>query len=132
MPRPRRAINHPRAALNGAKAPAESTDYSAMSTKALRLRLGECHIQQAGNRRERISRQQQNEQQRPPAPQSESGPSNSSVATGVPNVELAALISSIVDEWMHRQLTIFTSRKSPNKSSTNIVATRPQESSWAR
>jgi len=70
---------------------------SAMSAKALRLTLRECHIQQTGNRRDRISRLQQNEQQRPPEPQSESDPSNASVATGVPNVELAALIASIVD-----------------------------------
>jgi len=66
-----------------------------MSTKALRPTLRERHIQQTGNRRQLISRLQQNEQQGPPAPQSESGPSNSSVATGVLNVELAALITSI-------------------------------------
>ena len=69
-----------------------------MSTEALCLTLGEHHLQQTGNRRELISRLQQNEQQRPPASQSESGPSNSNVATGVPNAELAALITSIVDE----------------------------------
>ena len=103
MPRPRRTINRRRAALDGANAPAENqTDYSAMSTEALRLTLGERHLQQTGNRRELISRLQQNEQHRPPASQPESGPSNSSVATGVPNAELAALIASIVDERMNR------------------------------
>ena len=103
MPRPRRTINRRRAALDGANAPAENqTDYSAMSTEALRLTLGERHLQQTGNRRELISRLQQNEQHRPPASQPESGPSNSSVATGVPNAELAALIASIVDDRMNR------------------------------
>ena len=43
-----------------------------------------------------------NSTDRPPASQPESGPSNSSVATGVPNAELAALIPSIVDERMNR------------------------------
>ena len=103
MPRPRRTINRRRSALDGANAPAENpTDYSAMSTEALRLTLGERHLQQTGNRRELISRLQQNEQHRPPASQPESGPSNSSVATGGPNAELAALIASIVDERMNR------------------------------
>ena len=89
MPRPRRTINRLRSALDGANAPAENpTDYSAMSTEALRLTLGERHLQQTGNRRELISRLQQNEQHRLPASQSESGPSNSSVATGGPNAEL--------------------------------------------
>ena len=90
MPRPRRTINCRHAALDGANAQAEPTDYSAMSTEALRLTLGERHLQQTGNRRELISRLQQNEWQRPPMPQSGIGPSNSNVATGVPNAELAA------------------------------------------
>ena len=103
MPRPRRTINRRRSALDGANAPADTpTDYSAMSTEALRLTLGECHLQQTGNRRELISRLQQNEQHRLPASQPESGPSNSSVATGGPNAELAALIASIVDQRMNR------------------------------
>lgn len=76
-----------------------------MSTEALRLTLGERHLQQTGNRHELIARLQQNEQRRPPEPQPGSGPSNSNVATGVPNAELAALIASIVDEWMNCQLT---------------------------
>ena len=102
MPRPRRTINHRRAALDGANAQADNqTDYSAMSTRALRLTLGERHLQQTGNRRKLILRLQQNEQQRPPTSQSESGPSNSSVAIGIPNAELAALITSIVDERMN-------------------------------
>ena len=105
VPRPRRTINRRHATLDGANTPAEPMDYSAMSTKALRLTLGEHHLQQTGNRRELISRLQQNEQQRPPTPQSGSGPSNSNVATGVPNAELAALIASIVDERMNCQLT---------------------------
>ena len=75
-----------------------------MPTEALRLMLGERHLQQSGNRRVLISRLQQNEQQRPPVSRSESAPSNSDVPTGVPNAELAALIASIVDERMNRQL----------------------------
>ena len=75
-----------------------------MSTEALRLMLGERHLQQTGNRRELISRLQHNEQQRPPASQSAGAQSNSSIATGVPHAELAALIASIVDERMNRQL----------------------------
>ena len=105
MPRPRRTINRRRIALDGANAPAEPTDYNAMSTEALRLTLGERHLQQTGNRRELISQLQQNEQQRPSAPQPGSGPSNLSVTTGVLNAELAALIASIVDKQMNRQLT---------------------------
>ena len=104
MPRQRRNINRRNAVLDGANVPAEPTDYSAMSTEALRLMLGERHLQQTGNRRELISRLQHNEQQRPPASQSAGAPSNSSIATGVPNAELAALIASIVDERMNRQL----------------------------
>ena len=92
------------AVLDGATVPAEPTDYSAMSTEALRLMLGERHLQQTGNRRELISRLQHNEQQRPPASQSAGAQSNSSIATGVPHAELAALIASIVDERMNRQL----------------------------
>ena len=65
---------------------------------------GEHHLQQTGNCRELISRLQQNEQQRPPTSQLASAPSNSSMATGVPHAELAALIASIVDKWMNRQL----------------------------
>ena len=75
-----------------------------MSTEALRLMLGDRHLQQTGNHRELISQLQQNEQQRPPASQSASAPSNSSIATGVPHAELAALIASIVDEQMNCQL----------------------------
>ena len=75
-----------------------------MSTEVLRLMLGERNLQQTGNRRELISRLQHNEQQRPPASQSAGAPSNSSIATSVPNAELAALIVSIVDERMNRQL----------------------------
>ena len=105
MLRPRRTINRRHVALDGPNAPAEPTDYSAMSTKALRLTLGERHLQQTGNRCKLIARLQQNEQRRPPAPQPGSGPSNSNVATGVPNAELAALIASIVDERMNCQLT---------------------------
>lgn len=104
MPRQRRTINRRNAVLDGANIPAEPTDYSAMSTEALRLLLGERHLQQTGNRRELISRLQRNEQQRPPAAQSASAPSTSSPATGVPHAELAALIASIVDERMNRQL----------------------------
>ena len=91
--------------MDGATLPAEPTDYSAMSTEALRLMLGERHLQQTGNRRELISRLQHNEQQRPPASQSSGAQSNSSIATGVPHAELAALIASIADERMNRQLT---------------------------
>ena len=40
-----------------------------------------------------------------PASQSASAPSNSSIATGVPHTELAALIASVVDERINRQLT---------------------------
>ena len=40
----------------------------------------------------------------PPASQSASASSNSSIATGVPHAELAALIASIVDERMNREL----------------------------
>ena len=105
MPRPRRTINRRHAALDGANAPAEPTDYSAMSTEAPRLTLGERNLQQTGNRRELISRLQQNERQRPPMPQSGMGPSISNVATGIQNAELAALIASIVDERMNHQLT---------------------------
>ena len=83
------------------------TDYSAKSTKALRLTLGERHLQQTGNRRELISRLQQNEWQRPPTPQSGIAPSNSNVATGIPNAELAALIASIVDEWMNQDVQLY-------------------------
>ena len=104
MPRQRRNINRQNAVLDGANVPAEPTDYSAMSTEALRLMLGEHHLQQTGNRRELISRLQQNEQQRPPASQSACAPSNSSIATGVPHAELAALIASIVDERMNHQV----------------------------
>ena len=104
MPRQRRNINRRNAVLDGANVPAEPTDYSAMSTEALRLMLGERHLQQTGNRRELISRLQHNEQQRPPASQSAGAQSNSSIATGVPHAELAALIASIVDERMNRQL----------------------------
>ena len=104
MPRQRRNINRRNAVLDGANVPAEQTDYSAMSTEALRLMLGERHLQQTGNRRELISRLQHNEQQRPPASQSAGAQSNSSIATGVPHAELAALIASIVDERMNRQL----------------------------
>ena len=104
MPRQRRNINRQNAVLDGANVPAEPTDYSAMSTEALRLMLGERHLQQTGNRRELISRLQQNEQQRPPASQSASAPSTSSIATGVPHAELAALIASIVDERMNHQV----------------------------
>ena len=104
MPRPRRTINRRHAALDGTNTPAEPTDYSAMSTEALCLTLGERHLQQTGNRCELISRLQQNERQRPPMPQSGIGPSNSNVTTSVPNAELAALIASIVDEQMNRQL----------------------------
>ena len=104
MPRQRRNINRRNAVLDGANVPAEPTDYSAMSTEALRLMLGERHLQQTGNRRELISRLQQNAQQRPSASQSASASSNSSIATGVPHTELAALIASIVDERMNRQL----------------------------
>ena len=78
MPRQRRNINRRNSVLDGANAP---TDYSAMSTEALRLMLGERHLQQSGNRRVRISRLQQNEQQRPPVSRLESAPSNSNVAT---------------------------------------------------
>ncbi|KAM7445684.1 hypothetical protein ABFA07_005939 [Porites harrisoni] len=141
MPRQRRNINRRNAVLDGANVPAEPTDYSAMSTEALRLMLGERHLQQTGNRRELIStirqartiagviqyefhrewcyvigerryqvgcrggwRLQHNEHQRPPASQSAGAQSNSSIATGVPHAELAALIASIVDERMNRQL----------------------------
>ena len=104
MPRQTRNINRLNAVLDGANVPAEPTDYSAMSTEALRLMLGERHLQQTGNRRELISRLQHNEQQRPPASQSAGAQSNSSIATGVPHAELAALIASIVDERMNRQL----------------------------
>ena len=82
MPRQRRNINRRNAALDGANVSAEPTDYSAMSTEALRLMLGERHLQQTGNRRELISRLQQNEHQRLPASQSASALSNSSVASG--------------------------------------------------
>ena len=75
-----------------------------MSTEALHLMLGERHLQQTGNRRELISRLQQNEQQKLPTSQSASAPSNSSIATGVPHAKLAALIASIVDEQMNCQL----------------------------
>ena len=105
MLRPRRTINRRHVTLDGANAQAEPTDYNAMSTEALRLTLGERHLQQTGNRCKLIARLQQNEQRRPPAPQPGSGPSNSNVATGVPNAELAALIASIVDERMNRKLT---------------------------
>lgn len=104
MPRQRRNINRRNAVLDGANVPAEPTDYSAMSTEALRLMLGERQLQQTGNRRELISRLQHNEQQRPPASQSAGAQSNSSIATGVPHAELATLIASIVDERMNRQL----------------------------
>ena len=104
MPRQRRNINRRNAVLDGANVPAEPTDYSAMSTEAPRLMLGERHLQQTGNRRKLISRLQQNAQQRPSASQSASASSNSSIATGVPHAELAALIASIVDERMNRQL----------------------------
>ena len=60
MPRQRRNINRLNAALDGGNVPAEPTDYSAMSTEALRLMLGERHLQQTGNRHELISRLQQN------------------------------------------------------------------------
>jgi len=104
MPRQRRNINRLNAVLDRTNVPAEPTDYSATSTKALRLMLGERQLQQTGNRRELISRPQQNAQQRPPASQSASASSNSSIATGVPHAELAALIASEVDERMNRQL----------------------------
>ena len=104
MPRQKRNINRRDAVLDGANVPAEPADYSAMSTEGLRLMLGERHLQQTGNRRELISRLQHNEQQRPPASQSAGAQSNSSIATGVPHAELAALIASIVDERMNRQL----------------------------
>ena len=104
MPRQRRNINRQNAVLDGANVPAEPTDYSTMSTEALRLMLGERHLEQTGNLRELISRLQQNEQQRPPASQSASAPSNSSSASGVPHAELAALIASIVDERMNHQV----------------------------
>ena len=104
MPRQRRNIKRHYAVLDGANVPAEPTDYSTMSTEAFRLMLGERHHQQTGNRHELVSQLQQNELQRPPASQSESVPSNSGVTTGVPHVELAALIASIVDERMNRQL----------------------------
>ncbi|CAH3164569.1 unnamed protein product, partial [Porites lobata] len=105
MPRQRRNVHRRNTVLDGASVPAEPTDYSAMSTEALRLLLGERHLQQTGNRRELISRLQfYNEQQRPPASQSAGAQSNSSIATGVPHAKLAALIASIVDERMNRQL----------------------------
>ena len=104
MPRQRRNINRRNAVLDGANVPAEPTDYSAMCTEAPRLMLGERHLQQTGNRRKLISRLQQNAQQRPSASQSASASSNSSIATGVPHAELAALIASIVDERMNCQL----------------------------
>ena len=104
MPRQRRNINRLNAVLDGTNVPAEPTDYSAMSTEALRLMLGERHLQQTGNRHELISRLQQNAQQRPPASQSARASSNSSIATDVPHAELAALIASIVDKRMNRQL----------------------------
>ena len=72
MPRQRRNINRRNAVLDGANVAAEPTDYRTMSTEALRLMPGERHLQQTGNRRELISRLQQNEQQRPPAAQSAS------------------------------------------------------------
>lgn len=89
MPRQRRNTNHRNAVLDGASATAEIPDYSAMSTEALSLLLGERHLQQTGNRRELIS--QQNAQQRLPAPQAESVPTNSSVADGVPHATLETL-----------------------------------------
>ena len=104
MPRQRRNLNRWNAVLYGTNVPAEPTDYSAMSTEALRLMLGERHLQQTGNRRELISRLQQNEQQKLPASQSASAPSNSSITTGIPHTKLAALIASIVDEQMNCQL----------------------------
>ena len=75
-----------------------------MSTEALRLMLGERHLQQTRNRRKLISRLQHNEQQRLPASQSAGTQSNSSIVTGIPHAELAALIASIVDERMNHQL----------------------------
>ena len=71
------------------------------SRKSNRL-LEERNLQQTGNRGQFISRLQQNDQQRPPASQSESGLLNSRVATGIPNAELAALIASIVDKQINR------------------------------
>ena len=91
MPRQRRNINRLNAVLDGANVQAEPTDYSTMSTEAFRLMLGERHLQQTENRRKLISRLQQNAQQRLPASQSASASSNSSIATGVPHAELAAL-----------------------------------------
>ena len=104
MPRQRRNINRQNAVLYRTNVPAELTDHRAMSSEALGLMLGGRHLQQTGNRRELISLLQQNEQQRLPASQSTSAPSNSSIATGVPHAELAALIASIVDERMNCQL----------------------------
>jgi len=74
-----------------------------MSTEALRLLLGEHHLQQTGNRRELISRLEAHtlgQQQ-----QSTNVPATSNVADTVPRNELAALIPSIAEEKMNRPLT---------------------------
>ena len=41
-------MNCRNAVLDVANAPAEPTNYNAMYTEALRLMLGECHLQQTG------------------------------------------------------------------------------------
>ena len=54
----------------------------------------------AGN----LSRDQNRMSSRLPASQSASAPSNSSIASSVPHAELAAVIASVVDERINRQL----------------------------
>ena len=106
MPRPPRTPNRRSAAVRGSANTAarrtERTDFNAMSTKALRLVLGEHHLQQTGNRRELISRLEAHtlgQRQRPA-----NIPATSNVADTIPRDELAALIASIVEEKMNRPL----------------------------
>ena len=106
MPRPPRTPNRHSVAVRGSANTAarrtERTDFNAMSTEALRLLLGEHHLQQIGNRRKLISRLEAHtlDQQQRPA----NIPATSNVADAVPRDELAALIASIVEEKVNRSL----------------------------
>ena len=106
MPKPPRTPNRHsptvRGSANAAARRTERTDFNAMSTEALCLLLGEHHLQQAGNRRELISRLEAHtlgQRQRPA-----NIPVTSNVADTVPRDEVAALIASIVEKKMNRPL----------------------------
>lgn len=126
MPKQKKAATPRTAAArsNGSEtAAADPGNLQAMSTQALRLLLGQHHLQQTGNRRELISRLEgQLREERQPQQTNASQPNN--VPTGgMPQTELAELIAAIVESKIQNMSQ--TSQIQDGGANSNNRNTRP-------